>query len=299
MVDRYLLRYFLAIIDQGNFSRAATYCNVSQPTLSVGIAKLERTLGVALFVRSNQRVELTEAGARFQAHARKIEREFNVALQSMRQASDRRSLRVGVLDSLASDAVAAAVSRSASDLELRFELVFGAERDLTAHLAKRRIDLAVTIMRSSDSKFVEEPIVSEGYGLALPADHRLADRDEIAAEELADEVMIVRRHCEALSDTSRHFTERGVRPHFAMRVTNDERTLKMVGAGLGLTVMPDFHRAPNVARRILSGFSQKRTLGWIAPVESAHLISRPPRFVEALTAELVRSGAAAGKLATP
>ena len=45
MLDRYLLRYFLAVVDQGNFSRAAAHCNVSQPTLSVGIAKLERTLG--------------------------------------------------------------------------------------------------------------------------------------------------------------------------------------------------------------------------------------------------------------
>ena len=44
MIDRYLLRYFLAVIDHGNFSKAAVQCNVSQPTLSVGIAKLERLL---------------------------------------------------------------------------------------------------------------------------------------------------------------------------------------------------------------------------------------------------------------
>ena len=55
MIDRYLIRYFLAVVEQGNFSRAATHCNISQPTLSVGIAKLERTLGIFLFVRSNQR----------------------------------------------------------------------------------------------------------------------------------------------------------------------------------------------------------------------------------------------------
>jgi DNA-binding transcriptional LysR family regulator len=42
MIERYLLRYFLAVIDQGNFSRAAAHCHVSQPTLSTGIAKLEQ-----------------------------------------------------------------------------------------------------------------------------------------------------------------------------------------------------------------------------------------------------------------
>ena len=64
MIERYLLRYFLAVVDQGNFSRAAAHCLVSQPTLSVGIAKLEQAVGAPLFLRSNQRVELTEAGSR-------------------------------------------------------------------------------------------------------------------------------------------------------------------------------------------------------------------------------------------
>ena len=59
MIDRYHLRYFLAVIDQGNFSRAAEACNVSQPTLSVGVAKLEKALGRPLFRRTNRRVELT------------------------------------------------------------------------------------------------------------------------------------------------------------------------------------------------------------------------------------------------
>jgi DNA-binding transcriptional LysR family regulator len=49
MIDRYLLRYFLAVIDCGSFSKAARQVNVAQPTLSVGIGKLERLLGARLF----------------------------------------------------------------------------------------------------------------------------------------------------------------------------------------------------------------------------------------------------------
>ena len=56
MIERYLLRYFLAVVDQGNFSRAAVHCNVSQPTLSAGISKLENALQRQLFTRTNQRV---------------------------------------------------------------------------------------------------------------------------------------------------------------------------------------------------------------------------------------------------
>lgn len=286
MVDRYLLRYFLAVVDQGNFSRAASYCNVAQPTLSVGIAKLENALGVSLFVRSNQRVELTEAGARFQAHARRIEREFNIAQQAMGQASGGRSLRIGILESIASNTIAAAVSASRGDSELQVELIFGTERDLTMHLGKQRIDLALTLVRRGGDRFVERSIVSEGYGLALSKVHPLAGRSEIAAEELADEVMIVRRHCEALSDTSRHFVARGVRPRFAMRVSNDDRTLKMVGAGLGLTVMPLSHRAADVVRPLLTGFNLRRTLGWMVSADDRHLITQPPLIVRELSSEI-------------
>ena len=98
MMERYLIRYFLAVVDHGNFSRAAAECNVSQPTLSVGVAKLEEALRTRLFVRTNQRVQLTEAGTRFLAHARRIEREFNLAQAAMDGSTPRPILRLGRVD---------------------------------------------------------------------------------------------------------------------------------------------------------------------------------------------------------
>jgi DNA-binding transcriptional LysR family regulator len=73
MIDRYLIRYCLGVVDQGSFSAAAASARVTQPTLSAGIAKLEALLGQQLFDRSGRRVRLTEAGTRFVDHARRIE----------------------------------------------------------------------------------------------------------------------------------------------------------------------------------------------------------------------------------
>lgn len=285
MLDRYLLRYFLAVVDQGNFSRAAQHCNVSQPTLSVGIAKLERTLGIHLFVRSNKRVELTEAGTRFLIHARRIEREFNLALQSMGMADDLPSLRLGVISSVPGSIVAASVARTRPERSHRFELIFGSERELTGHLAKGRIDVALTLVNRGADRFLERPIAAEGYTLAMTAGHPLAESEEIAAERLAGEVMIVRRHCEALSDTSRFFTERGVRPHFALRSTNDERVLQMVAAGLGITMMPECYRAEGVVRPRLAGFDLTRTLGWAAIHDAEPILNDPPPLLIDLMAQ--------------
>lgn len=280
MLDRYLLRYFLAVVDQGTFSRGAVACNVSQPTLSVGIAKLERIIGQQLFIRSNQRIELTEAGSRLLVHARRVEREFNVLLQSMDVAAGVPRFRLGVLGSVPGRLIADSVRQTRPTQTRRFELVIGSERELAGHLAKGRIDIALTLVGRGADRFAERRLVTEGYALAMSIDHPLAGQQGIAAEALANEVMIVRRHCEALSDTSRFFTERGVRPHFALRSTSDERVIQMVAAGLGVTVMPRCFRDEALVRPALIGFNQTRSLGWAASSGAEGLLSDPTPLMQ-------------------
>lgn len=264
MIDRYLLRYFLAVIDEGNFSRAAARCNVSQPTLSVGIAKLERLAGRKLFDRTNRRVALTTAGAELASRARRIEAEFLAAERETAAAVSRPVMRVGVLASLPSPWLGE-VARACAGVadEEQVEFVDGRERELTEALSRGRIDTALSLVRPDERRFAAEPVLEEGYALALAATHPLADREEIAAEELAAETMIVRRHCEALAATSRHFTARGVRPFFALRTFDDARALALVEAGLGITVMPGSFTGPLIRRPRLAGFDERRTIGLI------------------------------------
>jgi len=262
MIDRYLLRYFLAVIDTGNFSKAATQCNVSQPTLSVGIAKLERLLDRPLFHRTNRRVELTEAGAQFAVHARRIESEFNLAERNLVGGAGQRTFRLGLLVTIPSPWVSALTVRFAQHLaEERVELIEGRERDLLERLARHRIDAALTIVRPDERRFASEVLLTEGYSLALPQTHPHAGEPVIAAEALADSTMIVRRQCELLPETSRHFIARGVRPFFAARTMSDDHALALVRGGLGLTVMPDGFVAPGVVRARLADFDFTRSLG--------------------------------------
>lgn len=258
MIDRYLLRYFLAVIDSGTFTAAAAQANVSQPTLSAGIAKLEREAGAKLFRRNSQRVELTEAGARFAVHARRIEREFNLAQASIDGLAPGGTLRLGVLNTIATTELAAFTARAAR-AELAVELVEGNAAALSQHLSRGRIDLALTAAQGEPGAEMET-LRTESFVLALPAAHPLAGEAAVPGEALAGETMIVRRNCEALSETSRYFTRRGIRPFFALRTTNDDRALEMVAAGLGATVIPESHRHPGVASPALAGFGVTRTL---------------------------------------
>lgn len=262
MIDRYQLRYFLAVVEAGNFSRAAERVNVTQPTLSVGIAKLERAAGARLFFRNSQRVHLTEAGVRLLEHARTIEHQFNLAERKVRGLAQSRLVRLGVLSTVPTGLMEQVVERNrAHALPDRLEIVEGSERDLLGRLDRGRLDLALTILRGEPGRFRKETLFRESYSLALPQWHRLAAAEEIQAEDLAEEVMIVRRHCEVLADTSRHFTERGVRPEFSFRSQNDDKVLAMVRSGLGITVMPDSYRDPGVTRTRLEGFGPQREIG--------------------------------------
>lgn len=285
MIDRYQLRYFLAVADHGNFTRAAHACNVSQPTLSVGIGKLEAALGTRLFQRNSRRVRLTPAGASFLVHARRIESEFNEAQRALSGAAAEPVVRVGVLRSLPGAMLAQVAARmQRNDPDALVEFVEGSERELHAHLSRGRVDCALTLVDRGGDRFREEVLYEEGYALALSASHPLAGAASIAAERLSDAVMLLRPHCEALSETSRHFTDRGVRPHFAFRSTNDERVLQMVAAGLGVTVMPGRFAAAGVARPRLLGFDLTRKIGLAFGAEPRFTETQVPAVVDAIRA---------------
>lgn len=263
MIDRYLLRYFLAVIDQGNFTRAAEVCNVAQPTLSVGIAKLEKMVGAALFNRTNRRVDLTATGARLAAHARQIEAQFNAAEQVGAEQQPRRLLRLGLLNTLPQELIGRLAARLSKWDFGQVELVEGREREIAERLASARVEAALTIVPAEGNRWQAVPLWTEGYSLALPESHPLAREPVIEGADLADNVMIVRRQCELLAKTSHYFTQRGVRPFFAARTTSDERALAYVAAGLGITVMPDAFAAAGVVRVPLADFTHTRTIGLV------------------------------------
>lgn len=262
MIDRYLIRYFLAVVDHGNFTRAATHCRVSQPTLSAGISKLEGLLNRILFERSNRRVQLTSAGARFTDHARKIEAGFIEAALAVSTEAPVKTLRLGLLSSLPArwcEEVAAAAAKSGE----RVEIVDGPPKDLRSLLDRGRIDAAVTTLGTRELLSHAETFWTEPYMLVVGASHPLAGRDTVAAEELAAETMLIRRGCEALSEVSRYFTGRGIRPFMAARTVSEERVVSYVRARLGITVMPRCFGAVGVSMMSLSGFSLTRAVGLI------------------------------------
>ncbi|VAV95943.1 Hydrogen peroxide-inducible genes activator, partial [hydrothermal vent metagenome] len=148
------------------------------------------------------------------------------------------------------------------------ELFEGSEQEIQNRMDEGRIDLALTILRPG-TKNKTVSLYQEPYSLAIASHHPLAARKIISPTELANEPTIVRSRCEALSETSRFFTDHNVRPRLVYRTAQDERALAMVAAGVGFTTMPDHYRMTGVTRRPMKGYDLSREVGFIQSIHPA------------------------------
>ncbi len=264
-MDIYLLRYFLAVVETGSFTRAADRAFVTQPTLSAGIKKLEQQLGHTLFERTNRRVFLTDAGTRFLPRAKAILHECNMAQQALDEAGNAPLLRIGVLTTLSNRKVGnllASFREKAPGAAI--EIFDGTEQELENRLEDRSLDFALSVYRG-EPEDRSIPLGVEPYVFILPTDHPLAGRTRVGAQDLAEDYMIVRSRCEVLSETSRYFTDRNVRPRLVYRTPNDSRAVAMVAAGVGGTVVPQSLVDERVCEVKLTGFEHERRIGLFLP----------------------------------
>ena len=283
MIDQYLLRYFLAVAETGSFSRAARQVSVTQPTLSTGIAKLERELGARLFDRDRQGVSLTPAGSRFLVRARRIAAEYAQALVEIAEAEAPQVLRLGVLATVPAAIIARALEHLRERGEANVpEIVSGNERELAERLERGRLDAALTLVRGHHARFAPEVLARERYAMVLPADHPLAGAEEVMPEQLARDRMALRRHCEALPEINRFFTQRGVRPRFVLKTTSDEQVLAVVRAGAGIGMMPESFAGPGLAMVAVRDFDLSREIGLLHADASKAEALRTDPFIAAL-----------------
>lgn len=262
MFEFYQLRYFLAVVETGSFTKAAERACVTQPTLSAGIKKLETALGAKLFHRSSRRVHLTEAGTRFVDRAKTILFACSRAAEDMREAPVTAHLRLGILRTLPSALVARLVRDFRREWgETIITIIEGTEQELANRLDGGGVDMAVTLVRADSKNAIS--LFEEDYRLMMPPTHPLAGEGVVDGRVLGNEAMVVRTRCEALSEVSRYFTDRNVRPRLVYRTDHDERALEMVAGNVGLTVAPACYRHAGVISSGLAGFERRRTVGLI------------------------------------
>jgi DNA-binding transcriptional LysR family regulator len=138
-------------------------------------------------------------------------------------------------------------------------------------LSRGQVDVALTIVREDFDRFLREPLFAERYSVAMHARHPLASKKTVAVEDLAETPILVRRHCEVLSESSKHCVEHGVRPFVAFRSMSDDQILALVQSGFGATIMPACYTMKGVVRPLLNGFNLSRRIGLLYSAHAEHL----------------------------
>ena len=246
------LRYFVAVAEELHFGRAALRLHLSQPPLSQQIRNLENILGYPLFVRTSRSVKLTNAGEVFLDRARRTLRNVQ------RDVDETRSIGQGEVGSLHVGFVGSAMLATLPGIFKAYREAFPRvhlhlHESFTARVAEglENGTLDAGILRDGDAAetFKVTTLFSEPYVAVLPVTHACAEQKSISPGVLRDDPFVYYPRSaggRAFEKPLTLFEQHGFRPQIVQEASNWLTILRLVGAGLGVSV------APACVRRIAS-----------------------------------------------
>ena len=239
------LRYFLAVTEVQNFTRAAERCHVTQPSLSQQIINLEAELGQKLFHRLGRKAVLTEAGTAFLPRAKSILREVEDASREINDHSGlERRIAIGAVQTVMPYLVSDLVIRCrGSHPHLMIDAHEGFRTDLVRAVLEGALDLAVVPLPVKDRQIAIEPLLSEPLLLAVGRDHPFASQAEINVRAIAGETFVGLGDSSALAAQVRtFFGDQQLEPRIGIRCTQVATLKRFVAAGLGISLLPQLAR---------------------------------------------------------
>lgn len=241
-MELHQLRYFCAVAEAGSFSRAAEQSHVSQPSLSQQILKLEDELGARLFDRLGRSVRLTEVGQTFLPRARAVLRELEAARGDVVEQKDSIGgcATVGVIPTVAPYFLPQRLaSFSRKFPQVRLTVVEEITPVLLEQLRAGKVDVAVLALPVRGHEFETAPLLTERFFAALPEGHKLAARRELSLKELRAEPFLLLRDGHCFRDSAIAACDRArLRPQVIFESGQFSSLLSMVGAGMGISIVP-------------------------------------------------------------
>ncbi|MBR0655768.1 LysR family transcriptional regulator [Plastoroseomonas arctica] len=252
------LRYFLAVAEELNVTRAALRVGIAQPPLTQQIQALEAELGVALFHRIGRRIELSAAGTVFLAETRAVLDRAAQAVAMARRAGrgEIGKLRIGFTSSASFSPFVTEVLKTYRAQWPEVEVALEEHRSALLIAALKADDLDAAFVRpplTPDAAIEVQWLVREPMVAAVPVDHSAAGRRAVRLEALRDDPFILypRRGGSGLSD---QIVSECLRLGFSPRVGQEAPELaaaiNFVAAGMGIAVVPACmrHLRPDAVR---------------------------------------------------
>lgn len=281
------LKYFIAVAEELNFTRAAERVGIAQPPLSQQIIGLEYELRAELFHRSKRKVELTEAGHILLPHAQRILNATKEAAEAVQaaMAGKRGSIRMGAIYSSMFVLLPALLRRFHTD----YPSVTVQVEEMTitqqfAALNEGLIDVGLMRGATEIDDYSSRALVEEEFIVALPTGHPLAKHSTIRLAQLADYPFL---------DMSRRSNQNyyelvhgilataRVQPNVVQQASDMHTLLCLIGSGLGLALVPSSMRSSpikHVTYRSISDPTPRTNMRLVWRTENASLVL--PKLVQ-------------------
>jgi DNA-binding transcriptional LysR family regulator len=253
------VRYFRALSEELNFTRAAQHCHVSQPSLTRAIQLLEEEFGGRLIHREGEKTHLSELGRIVKPHLDQMFEQAEVATRRARNFKNLRKtrLKLGVMCTVAPTALIELVT----NVRARHPGIYLEVADTNAGRLYNELEhgeLDVAILGAFEQK-EQNPhlhylsLFREPFMVAVGLNHRLANVDTVRLIDLQEENYISRVHCEVYEAVVDVFAEHGVCSEPVYESDRDDWILAMVAAGMCYSFIPEqcVHHPQVVAKPLI------------------------------------------------
>jgi len=240
-MDLRSLKYFVATVETGSISAASGRCHVAQPSITMAIAKLEDELNCKLFNRHRKGSSPTPDGDRMYLmatellqHADSIKQQFSAAehVHKVTLSVDK-TIRILTLEAL--------LSKPTCEFNTyQFEILSntGISGRPLSNKADKQADIRLTTRNQCDKSETFISLGYEEYALLIPNNNLLAYQKELRMNDLNEQNVIERIHCENQALFDQTISQMGLNVHTVARVDSEEWAHALVGSGLGVTFAP-------------------------------------------------------------
>lgn len=285
-MEMHQIRYFLAVCETLNFTRAAEICHVTQPALSRAIRTLEEEVGGLMFRRERSLTHLTDLGRLMKPHLEQILREADAARSTARSflKLDNAALNLGVMCTIGPLRFAGFLADFHRDHPgIEIALLEGVPARLAELLAAGQLDVAVMArLAGLGERFDVQPLYRERFVIAFPPGHRFAGLDAIPVAELRGQSYLSRTNCEHGSDIGKLCRDKGVQLDIVYRSEREDWIQTMVMAGLGVCFLPEYSpTVPGLQTRPPADLAVVREVG-LATVAGRRFSPAVARFIRAI-----------------
>ena len=241
-MELHQLKYFIAVVETGSFSKAAKRCFVAQPSLSQQIIKLEKEIGQKLFDRLGKNVVLTEAGSTLLPSAKKIINESNEIKYRISDETthSKGTLSVGIIPTIAPYVLPICLSKfKKKNPDAEIKISENLTDRLIEQLIKFNIDIAIMSLPINNKLISNKVLFEDPLVLSAPVNHKFSKQKSVKLKDLEDVPFIAldEEHC--FGEQVKNFCyEKSIEPDIVCKTWNLSTIINCVSSEVGVSIIP-------------------------------------------------------------